>query len=66
MVSGIDLSLIGSTTALSASVVATTPDQTTAIVSIVSQLIGLVIFIVKTRKERRARRKLQKPNYSQD
>ena len=62
----VDLTLIGSTTALSAGVVATTPDQTTAIISIVAQLIGLVTFIIKTRKERRATRKMQKPNYSQD
>jgi hypothetical protein len=61
----VDLTLIGSTTALSAGVVATTPDQTTAIISIVAQVIGLVTFIIKTRKERRARRKMQKPNYSQ-
>ena len=44
----VDLTLIGSTTALSAGVVATTPDQTTAIISIVAQLIGLVTFIIKT------------------
>lgn len=61
----VDLTLIGSTTALSAGVVATTPDQTTAIISIVAQVIGLLTFIIKTRNERRARRKMQKPNYKQ-
>lgn len=60
-----DLSLMGATTALSTTAVLT-DNNTTAIVSLVAQIIGLVTFIVKTRKERRARRKLQKPNYSQD
>lgn len=60
----VDFGLIGGTTALATEVVSNTQDPNTAIISLAVQIVGVISLLLKHRRERRARRRLEKPNYS--